>query len=462
MRVPPSRPCVRALQACGAALLLLLALAAGAKAAQPFTGGRWVLLSDVHFNPYADPALVPQLVAAPATGWGAVFRRAPAPPSAYFSDTNYALLESALDEMRRREPDPPVVVITGDFLGHSFDDTFKKLEPQEPGATYDAFVDKTIAFLAAEFDARFPRAQFVIVVGNNDGYCGDYRSTPGSPFLANMARAWEPLVDRGGAAPDFARTFPQGGYYTATLPAAIPLKAVAINSVFWSIAYDNACGVAGSDPGAAELAWLNADATAPAGGKRWLVMHIPARIDAYNSLRASLPLGFVRDAPESGFFDAAFAGAQQTAAIVAGHTHHPSFPLYARGSAAIGGVILPSISPVQGNNPAFELADVDRESGAIVSTATYAMLASAPAPLWTREYDTRGVYGIAPLDARGVAALQSKLGADPKLRAAFAAYYTSFSLYGGIPPASWRWYWCANDALTAVQYAACTGPPPAR
>ena len=88
-------------------------------------------------------------------------------------------------------------------MGHKFPQQFAQYVPGAPAGVYDAFVDKTIAFLAAEFNATFPRAQFLITVGNNDGYCGNYMSTPGSPFLAHMAAAWEPLVNRNGSAPNF-------------------------------------------------------------------------------------------------------------------------------------------------------------------------------------------------------------------------------------------------------------------
>ena len=430
-------------------------MSGGAAAAQPaFSGGRWLLLSDIHFDPYADPLLVRDLAAAPAREWGSILARGAAVPSRYGADTNYALLESTLAAMRRAEPDPPVVVVAGDFLAHEFPETFRTLSPGATERAYDAFVDGTIAFLALELGRSFPRAQFVVTVGNNDGYCGDYRSTPDSPFLAHMALAWGPLVDRNGAAPDFARTFPAGGYYTATLPTRLPLKVVSVNSVLWSVLYDNACGVQGTDPGAAELVWLKTAAVPPPGGNRWFLMHIPPTMDAYDSQRSRLPIGFLQDRPSAAFLDIAFGAARTTAALVAGHTHHPSFPVFVRGDAAFPGIVLPSISPVQGNNPAFVAADVDA-AGTIVGASTYALYLSAATPAWNREYDVRSAYGIDTLDARSLQGLTARLDSDRVLRASFSAYYPSFSLYGGIDPAAWPWYGCANDRLAAAAYMAC-------
>jgi hypothetical protein len=166
-----------------------------------------LLVSDVHFSRFDDPNLVGQLVQAPASGWHAILASSTRPLSPYFKDTNFALFESALAAMRSTLPDPPVVVIAGDSLGHYFPEQFAKLVPNAPPAVYQQFVDKSMAFLASEFDAVYPKAQFLITLGNNDGYCGNYKSTRNNPFLAHMAQAWLPLVNRNGTAPNFVRDF---------------------------------------------------------------------------------------------------------------------------------------------------------------------------------------------------------------------------------------------------------------
>ena len=73
-----------------------------------------------------------------------------------------------------------------------------------------------MAFLAWELQAAFPRARLLPVIGNNDGYCGDYQSTPHDAFLAHMAAAWAASV----GAPDpnaFIAQFSTGGYYSVPL-----------------------------------------------------------------------------------------------------------------------------------------------------------------------------------------------------------------------------------------------------
>jgi hypothetical protein len=67
-----------------AALIIALALTPGACAAGPATTSthlqeptkapasvEMLLLSDIHFNPFEEAALVPKLLTSPATGWSA-------------------------------------------------------------------------------------------------------------------------------------------------------------------------------------------------------------------------------------------------------------------------------------------------------------------------------------------------------------------------------------------------------
>ncbi len=105
--------------------------------------------------------------------------------------------------MRHADPDPPVVVVTGDLLSHHI---------SKSDAT------PTAVSIAHLLNAAFPRAQFVLTLGNVDSACGDYALAPDAPFLRSLARAWGPLVNRNGAAPDFQRTFAHDGFYTAALP----------------------------------------------------------------------------------------------------------------------------------------------------------------------------------------------------------------------------------------------------
>src|SRR5690242_17631762 len=60
---------------------------------------QWLVVSDLHVEPFDSS---PE-------------------PSYYGSDSNWALVDATIAQMRQAEPNPAVVVISGDFLAHHFD-----------------------------------------------------------------------------------------------------------------------------------------------------------------------------------------------------------------------------------------------------------------------------------------------------------------------------------------------------
>ena len=118
-------------------------------------GNQFLIASDLHFNPFADPALVAALAAAPASRWEAILNRSkPAAYSPYGQDTNWWLLQSALDAMRTTLPHPSLVIIDGDLLAHEFPQAYAKTTHDSDREHYRAFVLNTVAFIAWELHKR--------------------------------------------------------------------------------------------------------------------------------------------------------------------------------------------------------------------------------------------------------------------------------------------------------------------
>lgn len=411
----------------------------------------WLLTSDWHFNPFDDPTLTNRLLHAPAERWRTILATSPNPPSPYFKDTNFALLESALNAMRSLIPNPPVVLLAGDSLGHNFRDTFFKLEPNAPESEFDSFVDKDVAFLAQEAQRTYPHAQFLITLGNNDGYCGDYKSTPQSKFLAHMAAAWEPLVNRNGRAPNFVREFSNAGYYTATLTSHPAVPAVVLNSIFWSARYGNDCGQHGSDPGATELTWLSAHLN----GHPLLLMHIPPGIDEYASPKAGQAVPFYNVKYTRRLLSIFATRGAAPGAFVIGHTHHATFEIVPIGIGKLGAIIVPSISPQQGNNPAFVVADVNPAGPTIENITTYMFSLGSATPSWKELYSFDDAYGLTAFDAPNLLRLQARMAKDAGDRSRFFLYYNSASTTATPAPGKWTWYWCGHVSLTSLAYTDC-------
>ncbi len=86
----------------------------------------FLIVTDIHFDPFADPALIEQLVAAEADAWPGIFESAgPQGFAQYGSDANYPLMMSALDEAAKLLPQPDFVLYAGDYLVHQFETKFE-------------------------------------------------------------------------------------------------------------------------------------------------------------------------------------------------------------------------------------------------------------------------------------------------------------------------------------------------
>src|SRR5271166_4100797 len=70
---------------------------ADARQAKAAARAKFLIVSDIHFNPMADPTLVPELAAADPGQWEPILQRTqPTAFSPYGQDTNWWLLQSAL------------------------------------------------------------------------------------------------------------------------------------------------------------------------------------------------------------------------------------------------------------------------------------------------------------------------------------------------------------------------------
>ena len=400
----------------------------------------WLFVSDLHFDPFDDdPVLTESLAAAPPERWAAIYAREVAlRDPGVLADPNSSLFRSSLEAMHEADPNPPVVIIAGDFLAHHFfrlyaNARFGHIDLKHSGPDYDRFMDATIAYIALAFDREFPHARFFVTIGNNDGYCGDYESTPGSPFLANFARAWSPLVDRYGDQPDFAKSFPAFGAYVGRLPLEGDRRLLVPNSVIWSLYYSDPC-----EPGrrahdghaqAVQLAWMRrVTARGGASTRWWMMTHIPPGINAFGSTAEQTPRSMYASSALDQLQHLRLSGGRPFQLIVTGHTHANSFRLtpHAGGPGVAPVTIIPSITPVNGNAPAFAVDDI-LPDGSVADVTVYS--AAQPLrggrPLWHEAYDFDAAFGVARFDA-------------DTIRTARTALEDDAGCVDGTTPASWR------------------------
>jgi sphingomyelin phosphodiesterase acid-like 3 len=385
---------------------------AGLPAATAAAGPPWLFVTDVHFDPAARNAH-------------------PAPAG---DDSNGALVDATLAEMQRVDPDAPVVVIGGDFLAHHFD--WKR-------------ASATLRELARRFDRAFPRAQFLITLGNEDSACGDYRLAPRSAFLREVAQAWEPLVDRRGTAPAFARSFARDGFYTARLPLA-RTQAVVIDDVFWSPRYA-ACTPSG-DPAADTFAEL-ARALHASADRHWLLVHIPPGIDAFSTAHVTHRLAivpFLQPVERDRLVRLIADPRANVTLVLAAHTHKFAYRIAGSPERPVPLLLMPSVSPIFDNAPAFLTARVDPD-GTLRDLEDHALLDGR----W-RNLGGYAALGVSRFTGPALRALQTRLARDPGARRDFARLYESGAA-SEIDDRTWPIYRCAATAFTTSAFRACAG-----
>jgi sphingomyelin phosphodiesterase acid-like 3 len=434
-----------------AILVVLLAIAPSALAE------KFLSVSDIHFNPFADPTLVTKLEAADVSQWEAILASSTVTAfSTYGSDLNEALLRSALGEMRKQIPSPAFVLISGDFLAHDFDKTYQQYATDKSQTAYTAFVLKTLAYVASALRTAYPGVRIYPTLGNNDSDCGDYAVAPDSPFLAGFRDIWKPTV----ASRSFDRRFPTGGYYHADVAGLRNIRLIALNTNFFSANYKNPCGKPGPDPGIRQLRWLEAELLlARAEHKRvWLLFHIPPGMDVYDTEEygGSCPdvktQTFWKDEYQQKYLAITAAHRNTILGSFAGHTHQDEFRI-ANGAFIH---ITPSVSPVFGNNPAFEIVEAGRTGDVADYTAYHLPNATLP---WSREYAFREAYGKPTYDAATLTQLAATIGTNATTRQQYFGYTSS-----GAPKdaaealAKWQGYWCGLNALTGSAWVTCYCP----
>jgi hypothetical protein len=384
----------------------------------------WLVVSDLHLD---------------------VFDRSsyPSPPG---EDTNVALLASALTQMKRATPYPSVILLPGDFLMHHF---VERIGPNA-GSPQEAGI-RTMRWIAAAFNRAFPKARFAIALGNNDSPCGDYRSANGSAYLAAVARAWTPLVNRYGASPDFESSFARGGHYTATLPLR-GLRLVVLNTVLLSNLYGGDCAGRHFPAAADELDWLRTTLH-KSRTRNVVLMHIPPGFDAMSTqyVRGFLAWPFLKPQYNNALIDALAAPSDRVAYAIAGHTHRFDFRL----ARSVPVIVAGSISPIYGNNPAFYALRISSD-GSLRDIVVYSFDEWAQA--WSPPSSFNRTWNKDRLDAASLARLHARL-TSASARALWSRQANGWISrpdrrgWGG---RWWRVYWCAQD-LSVSNFSQCAG-----
>jgi sphingomyelin phosphodiesterase acid-like 3 len=464
--------------------LLLFSFAAVpcfSKSAPPATAPV-LMVSDIHFEPFWDPGKAAQLAAKPESEWTNILASDPSPDrEAQFdaiqqachtrgSDTSYPLFASSLKAMKTNAAGAKFMTLSGDLISHSFSCKFAKVFPNAKAADYRIFVEKTIKFVIGSLRGALPGIRVYASLGNNDSDCGDYQLDAGSSFLHDLDKVFTADVftlDLQEAQADFAI----GGNYNSTLPKPFgDTRLLVLDDLFMAQKYQNCAGEYDPAEATRQTAWLRTelDQARQAKVKVWVMAHIPPGVDAYGTASKGKdicagqePTMFLSsdDLPNA----LASYGDVISLAIFA-HTHMDEMRLLLSNDTlhsddAVPVKLVPSISPIDGNNSSIILAQVDTHTGTMVD---YRVIAASNQTgvdtMWTEEYDYTQAYSEPAFTDTALSTLIAEFRADTGAKSPFSQAYIH-NYFVGDRSSELAPYWpiatCGLINMSADSFRAC-------
>ena len=422
-----------------------------------------VVFSDFHFNPFDDSTLCPALAAADVSAWQGIFEGSSKVNTlpVWNSDTNYRLLVVALSGVKQNLGTSPVVIFTGDLLGHYFSSSFSTDCNDANPLAMEAFANKTATFLMQQVRASVGNIPVMFVVGNSDSYIG---LGPDNTFLAATVEPYYTNFVKGSAAdyPAFFNTFTSGGYYSAE-PLGPNLKVIALNTTSFAPPYP---GFPNTDSAVyAELGWLDATLASAqtAGQKVWLLMHIPPGADTVTSstnfakgplTATTAAMMWVPEYQES-FLQILAKYPGVIALTLAAHTHRDEFRIMSPDNVL---QITPSMSPFFGNDPAFKVLTFSQNTFTPTDYRSVNYdLAASPAQFsayytFSTAYSTQGSLN------NSLTLLYPKLHTDTAKRALYMGHYNSGNNSGSfnpITPTNWPVFACGIGKMVQQDVIDC-------
>jgi sphingomyelin phosphodiesterase acid-like 3 len=421
--------------------------------------------SDLHFNPLYDSTntkLINNLVAADVSEWASLFQSSPITTlSPAGADTNYPLLALTLAGIKQLRGASPILLYTGDLLGHQISTNLSLYVGITDPTVIQDFSNKALTFVTRQIRSAADNIPVMFAVGNCDSYTG---YGPDSTFLASTAASYyAELLNSSTDRQEFLASFTAGGYYSAE-PAGTNLMVIGLNTIAFSPLVQNKDG-SENNAGAvdAQLAWFDAKlAAAKAAGKKvWLLMHAPPGADEGTTAKSVDSSGHLASSTMmwEPNYQAAFMGVvskypEVIAMTLAGHTHMDEYRIMSAGNVV---EIVPGISPVFGNDPAFKIFTVNQNTLAPTDYSSFNCDLSKPQSQFNAYYKFSEKYALSGSLGSSLEQLNPKLVTSSALQALYRGYYYSGNNAAcPINDTNWPVYWggigkmWAQDLTNAV------------
>ena len=247
-----------------------------------------------------------------------------------------------------------------------------------------------------------------------------------------------------------------------------------LQNIFESAHYRGCNGEPDAAPGAEQIAWLRKQLTqARANGEQvWVMAHIPPGIDVYTTYHRYLfAPGEACNVKQPLMFLSSSALAETIAEFgdvvrlaIFAHTHMDEIKLlHASDGGAVPVKLVPSISPINGNDPSFIVAQITPQTATLKDYEVYSAT-SAQGTNWGREYRYSDVYRLPDFSAKSVDQLTIALVDDKSGEDETSRVYERYFLAGGGTFAAlglqrlWPAYSCSLRELDPAAFRRCMCP----
>jgi len=435
----------------------------------------FINLTDIHFTPFYDTDIIGSLNAYPVEKWDSIFRSSKKTDiSRYNNETNYTLLDKTVEAMKLQTENPDFIILTGDYICHDFGEIYREQTSIMSYEDLHSFILKTITYVTHKIHDEFPESVIIPTFGNNDSYCGDYHLENEGKFLADFSKLYIPILGTS-LDKEEAENLKKHGYFSIKNPDNNKHKIIGLNSIYMSVKYYNDshpwnCNCSGHNINQDSLvnmqfAWLtkHLEQSKRDGEKVWIITHIPPGVNVYKTIHENNPKKPVeaylywQKEYNNQYMDILDNYSDIIFTTMAGHTHMDDFKLHNTANSKSTIHISPSISPVFGNNPAFQVVEYNRSSANFTDFTTYYInLEDMDKAKWKKEYTFSESYPIRDMSAYGYDSLFIYISNNDKYFNNYSRFYGTSSTHASqISHSNWAWYNCGITSTLPRQYENC-------
>jgi UDP-2,3-diacylglucosamine pyrophosphatase LpxH len=323
-----------------------------------------IAISDIHFDPFMGCHLqkycstVKELQRSPIEKWDSILARNKAQLQARLRigmDTNYALLTKLIKQVKpyASQPNNSFMIITGDYLAHNIDKNYHLYFKTSKG--YQVFIRKVFRYLYAKLRTICPANLGVyFVMGNNDGYLGDYVINADQQFFKDISLDWSELneIASSGSKIDHQLLSRNGSYARNITPS---LKLIVLNTLIF---LKKAKGENKEAHAQLIINWLNKQLARAKQKHQKVILayHIPQSVAPTKRLLSPKTANLWLDDINQAYIKLAQQYDTTIIGMLHGHVHRPEFMrLHRDPNHPLPQYLISSVSPIFGNSPSFTI-----------------------------------------------------------------------------------------------------------